>query len=118
MVLIFWEIPSNQHSSLVKCDVKHVLRSEITLVRNPKCGNTRVANNSATPAAPIVCVQGKNRVALLTSWFMTIRMESYPFEGGRSTIRSNAMVKNGWDDLSVVMGKRGTFRLLVLGLVA
>ena len=27
------------------------------------------------------------------------------------------MVENGWDDLSLVMGKRGTFGLLVLGLV-
>ena len=83
----------------------------------PKCGDTQAANNSATPAAPIVWVQGKNRVALLTSWSVIIRMESYPFEGGRSTISSNAMVENGWDDLSLVMGKRGTFGLLVLGLV-
>ena len=83
----------------------------------PKCGDTQAANNSATPAAPIVWVQGKNRVALLTSWSVIIRMELYPFDGGRLTIRSNAMVENGWDNLLLVMGKRGTFGLLVLGLV-
>ena len=115
---MFWVILSNRHSSLVKCDVKCVSQSEITLVGTPKCGNTWVANNSATPAAPIFCVQGKNRAALVTSWSVIVRMESHPLEGGRSTIKSSAMVENGWDDFSVMMRKRGTFGLLVLGLVA
>jgi hypothetical protein len=51
--------------------------------------------------------------ALLQSWLVMVRMESYPSDMGRSVIRSNAMVPKGMCICFRGMGTRGTFALVV-----
>ena len=47
-----------------------------------------------------------------------VRIESYPFERGRSTIRSHAIVSNGCALGLVVIGYVGTLGFVVLDLVS
>ena len=56
------------------------------------------------PFVPIIFVQGRKMVALLQPWSTTVRIESNPFDSGRSMIRSKEMVWNGGTTSAVVIG--------------
>ena len=55
------------------------------------------------PFVPIVFMQGRKMAALLQPWSMTVRIESNPFDSGRSVMRLKVMVWNGGTTSAVVI---------------
>jgi hypothetical protein len=115
---MFWSICNLAHSSLLNLDVKRGSQSEIILWGIPKCGNTCMAYNAAMPSELMSFLQGRNIVALVQSWSIMVRIESYPFERGRSTMRSHAMVSKGCAFGLTVIGYIGILGFVVLDLVS
>ena len=75
------------------------------------------AYKRAIPSASTVFEQGMNMAALLQLWSVMVRIESCPFNKGRSVIKSRAIVVNGGAACLAVMGMRGTFGHVVPDLV-
>src|SRR6266850_6699657 len=84
--------PSCLHSSLKNDDVNQVSLSVITFLGIPMKGNTCSLKSAATPSASIVSLHGKRITALVQSWSVIVRIESYPFDSGNLTMKSIAMV--------------------------
>ena len=55
--------------------------------------------------------------ALVQSWSVMVRMESYSCDGGRSTMRSRVIISKGKALAFVVMGYTGILGFVVLLLV-
>jgi hypothetical protein len=117
-VLIFCSICSCAHSSLLNFDTKHGSRSKMILWGMPKCGKTCVAYSVAIPTESMSFLQGRNIAALVQSWSVIVRIESCPFERGRSVIRSHAMVSNGCALGLTVIGYVGILGFVVFDLVS
>ena len=117
-MLISCSICSWVHSSLLNLDIKRGSRSEMILQGILKCGNTCVAYKAAMPSESMSFLQGRNIAALVQSWSVMVRIESYPFEMGRSTMRSHAMVSKGCAFGLMVIGYVGILGFVVLDLVS
>src|SRR5579864_2198006 len=87
--------PSCLHNSLKKVEVNRMSLSVITFLGIPTKGKTRSLKSVATPGASMVSLQGSKMTALVQSWSVMVRMESYPFEMGSLTIKSIEIVWNG-----------------------
>jgi hypothetical protein len=75
--------------------VKCGSQSEMILQGILKCGNMCVAYRAAMPSESISFLHGRNIAAFVQSWSVMVRIELYPFDRGKSTIRSHAMVSKG-----------------------
>ncbi len=64
---------------------------------------------SITPSAVIVSLQGMKIAALLQSWSVIIRIESYPWDLGSLTMKSMAITSKGSASVLVVIGNRCGF---------
>jgi hypothetical protein len=80
---MFCSICSWVHSSLLNFDVKRGSQSKMILRGILKCGNTCVAYKVVMPSESMSFLQGRNIVALVQSWSVMVRIESYPFERGQ-----------------------------------
>ena len=92
---MFCVIPSIRHSSLVNLDANRGSLSLMILVGSPKRLNTWVTKSAAVSSDVMASQQGMNSAALVQSWSVTVRMESYPWDGGNFVIKSTAMTSNG-----------------------
>ena len=115
---MFCSICSWAHSSLLNFDVKRGSRSKMILQGIPKCGNMCVAYKVAISAESMSFLQGRNIAALVQSWSVMVRIESYPFGGGKSVMRSHAMVSKGCAFGFVIMGCIGILGFVVFDLVS
>ena len=62
---------------------------------SPNQLNMCLRYNWAVPSAVISSVQGMKTDALVQSWSVTVRRESYPWDLGSLVIKSSAIVSNG-----------------------
>src|SRR3984885_4357191 len=92
---IFCVIPSMRHTSLVNFDVNRGSRSLIILRGSPKCLNTWVTKTAAVSSDVMASLHGMNSAALVQSWSVTVRIESYPWDGGNFVMKSTAIISNG-----------------------
>jgi hypothetical protein len=115
---MFCSICNWAHSSLLNFDVKHGSQSKIILQGIQKCGNTYMVYRAAMPSESMPFLHGRNIAALVQSWSVIVRIESYPFDGGRSTMRSHAMVLNSCVLGLMVIGYVGILGFVVLDLVS
>ena len=115
---MFCSICSWAQSSLLNFDVKRGSRSEIILRGILKCGKMCVAYNDAMPSESMSLLHGRNIAALVQSWSVIVRIKSYLFEGGRSVMRSHAIVSNGCAFGLVVIRYIGVFGFVVFALVS
>ena len=106
------------HSSLLNFDVKHGSQSEMILQGMPKCGNTFVVYNVAIPSESMSFLQGRNIATLVQSWSVIVRIELYPFEGGRSVMRSHVMVSKGYAFGLVMIGYVRILGFVIFDLVS
>ena len=96
----------------------HLVAQSLGTHKVKKCGNMCVAYNAAIPSESMVCLQGRKIAALVQAWSVMVRMESYLFEGGKSTMRSYAMVSKGCAFGLVMMGYIETLGFVVFALVS
>ena len=115
---MFCSICSCTHSSLLNFDTKRGSQSEMILQGIPKCGNTCVAYKVAMPSESMSFLQGRNIAALEQLWSVMVRIESYPLERGRSTIRSHVMVLKGCAFSFVIIVYVGILNFVVFALVS
>ena len=92
---MFCEIPSNRHNSLVNLVLNLGSRSLMMRDGNPNRLNMCLRYNWAVPSAVISSLQGMKTKALVQSWSVMVRRESYPWDLGSLVIKSNAIVSNG-----------------------
>ena len=76
---------------------------------SPNLGKICRQNNSATPSAIIVSLQGIAISIFVQSWSVMVKIESYPTDSGNFTIKSIDMVWNGRAPIVGVIGFRGAF---------
>ena len=115
---MFCSIVSRAHSSLLNLDVKCGSQSKMILQGIPKCGNMCVVYRVVMPSESMSLLQGRNMAALVQLWSVMVRIELYPFEMGRSIIRSHAIVLNGCALGLVVIGYVRILGFVVLDLVS
>ena len=84
-----------RHTSLVNFDVNWGSRSLIILRGSPKRLNTWVTKIAAVFSDVMASLHGMNNAALVQSWSVTVRMESYPWDGGNFVMKSTAITSNG-----------------------
>ena len=92
---MFCEIPNSQHNSLVNLALNLGSRSLMTCDGNPNRLNTCLRYNWAVPSAVTSSLQGMKTEALVRSWSVIVRRESYPWDLGSLVIKSSAIVLNG-----------------------
>ena len=92
---MFCEIPKSRHSSLVNLALNLGSRSLMTQHGNPNRLNTCLRYSWAVPSAVISSLQGIKTDALVQSWSVMVRRESYPWDLGSLVIKSSAIVSNG-----------------------
>ena len=92
---IFCSMPISLHNSHVNFDVNLGSWSLMILLGNPKCVTTCCRYNAAVPSALISLIRCKNMAALVQSWLVIVRIESYPCDKGSLVIKSMATVSNG-----------------------
>ena len=92
---MFCSIPTILQSSRVNLDVKQGSLSLIILLGSPKWINTCLMYSAAVPSALISSLQGIKIAALVQSWSVIVRIESYPCDSGNLVIKSIATVSNG-----------------------
>jgi hypothetical protein len=115
---MFCSICNWAHSSLLNLDVKWGSWSKMILWGIPKCGNMWVAYSVAMPSESMSFLQGWNFAALVQLWSIMVRIKLYPFEGGRSTIRSHVMVSKGCAFGLMVIGYIGILGFVVFDFVS
>ena len=57
--------------------------------------NTFLTNNPAVSSAVMVSLHGMKSIAFVQSWSVTVRIESYPWDGGSFVMKSTAIVSKG-----------------------
>ena len=62
---------------------------------SPNREKTCFTYKAAVPSADISSLHGMNIDALVQSWSVTVRMESYPSDCGNFVMKSSAMVAKG-----------------------
>ena len=92
---MFCVIPNMRHTSLVKFDANQGSRSLMILLGSPKRLNTWVTKTAAVSSDEMASLHGINSAALVQSWSVTVRMESYPWDGGNFVMKSTAITSNG-----------------------
>ena len=92
---MFCVIPSMRHTSLVNFDANQGSRSLMILLGSPKRLNTWVTKTTVVSSDVMASLHGINSAALVQSWSVTVKMESYPWEGGNFVMKSTAMTSNG-----------------------
>src|ERR1700733_11718849 len=92
---MFCVIPSMRHTSLVNFDANRGSRSLMILLGSPKHLNTWVTKTATVSSDVMASLHGINSAALVQSWSVTVKMESYPWEGGNFVMKSTAMTSNG-----------------------
>src|ERR1700687_629519 len=92
---MFWAIWRILQTSLVNLDVKRGSLSLIIFLGSPYLQNTFLTNSPAVSSAVIASLHGIKSVALVQSWSVTVRIESYPWDGGSFVMKSTAMVSKG-----------------------
>src|SRR5947209_19942699 len=96
----FCLIPSFLQSSCVTCVANCGPQSEIIALGKPVHFQTLSTSNWLVCSAVIVLLQGDRMIALL--WrLMTVRMLSYPFDMGRSVMKSIVIISHGPSGISV-----------------
>ena len=99
-----------QASSLAKVEANWGPRSEITMSCSPNCLNTWLKKSWAILFASMVLEQGARITPFVRPWSTMTINESYPWERGRSVIRSTNNCLNGRvevdliEDIGGVMG--------------
>src|SRR5271156_2134339 len=89
----------------ITCDANWGPRSDIIFFGVPYRRNVVSIRSLAVPSASMVLVHGASMIVLVYLSVHT-RIVSYPFEGGRSVIKSMVIVSNGVSGVSV--GCRGS----------
>ena len=92
---MFCEIPNSRHNSLVNLALNLGSRSLMMRDSNPNQLNMCLRYNWAVPSAVISSLQGMKTEALVQSWSVMVRRESYPWDLGSLVIKSSAIVSNG-----------------------
>ena len=92
---MFCEMPNSRHSSLVNLVLNLGSLSLMTHDGNLNQLNTCLRYNWAVPSTVISSLQGINTDALVQSWSVTVRRESYPWDLGSLVMKSNAIISNG-----------------------
>ena len=101
----FCLIPSFLQSSCVTCAANCGPLSEMMASGNPVHFHTLSSSSWLVCSAVIVLLQGDRIIALLC-WSTTVRILSYPFDVGRSVMKSIVMVSHG--PLGISLGFSGT----------
>ena len=91
---MFCVIPRMWHTSLVNFDAN--LRSLLLMILlgSLKHLNTWVMKTVAVSSDVMASLQGINSTTLVQSWLVTVRIESYPWDGGSFVMKSTAMTSN------------------------
>src|ERR1700735_5893994 len=110
---MFCVIPSMRHTSLVNFNANRGSLSLMILLGSLKCLNMWVTKTAAVSSDVMASLHGMNSAALVQSWSVTVRIESYPWEGGSFVMKSTVMTSNG---VASAFGEIGCSRALV-GLV-
>ena len=73
----------------------------------PNQGKICLKNNSATPSAVIVSLQGIAISIFVQSWSVMVKIELYPTDSGNFTMKSIDMIWNGSAPVAGVIGFSG-----------
>src|SRR5260370_13738006 len=107
---MFCAIPNMAHTSLMNFDMNRGSLSLITHEGSPKCKKTWLTYKRAISSVVISSQHRMKTAALVQSWSVTVRTESYPFDQGSLVMKSSAMVSNG---IASGFGRMGTSGALV-----
>src|ERR1700687_2091274 len=106
---MFCAMRSILQTSLVNLDVKRGSLSLIIFLGSPYLQNTFLTNSPAISSAVTVSLHGMKSIALVQSWSVTVRIESYPWDGGSFVMKSTAIVSKGMASRVGKMGCSGAF---------
>ena len=101
--------PSNFKSSMKVLDANWGPQSDMILSSSPKRLYKFSNNNCMVSSAVIVFEQGIRIIPFVNPWSTTTRMESYPFTGGRSVMKSMEQFANGRVVEAPSMGRKEGF---------
>ena len=97
--------PSFSHISHITFDVNCRPRSDITFLGRPVCFHTWLIYSCDVSSAVTVLLHGANIVALLRQ-STTTNSESYPFDTGRSVMKSMVIISH--ISVGTSLGFKGT----------